>query len=269
MEGVCAEDDAAGERYLVAGEPVRIAAAIPALVRVANHARDRSHLGHRAQHALPDHGVLADDVPLVVVQRARLVQDLRRHRELADVMQLGGRRKTVELLVAEAEPRPDRLAQRHDVLRVRGGFAVARLERGNGHRERGPARRPVAVAVAVATVMSIAAVPAELVRHDDAVATRLLRGLKRGPALADRDERLHGSRRTAMPQETVIAGRVWFCAAIRSRMRSAISRPSSSSPGTSTTSSSSRYLNASRADGASSAATSAHLRSTASPTVRS
>ena len=75
MEGVGAQDHAARERDPLARQSVRIAAAVPVLVRVADDRRDLGHLGHRAQDPLADHRVLADDGPLVLGQRARLVED--------------------------------------------------------------------------------------------------------------------------------------------------------------------------------------------------
>ena len=188
MEGVRAQDDPAGERDLLAREPVRVAVPVPALVRVADHVRDRPHLRHGAQHALADDGVLADDVPLFVVERAGLVQDLRWHRQLANVVQLRRGREAIELLIAQAEACPDGPAQRDDVVRVGRGRLVACLERGDGHGKCGTASCAVPTGAA-----GVVTGPAELRRQDHAIATGTLGRLQRRADSAERHKGLHGS----------------------------------------------------------------------------
>ena len=68
MVGVAGEDDPAADRDLRAGEAVRIALAVPALVLVADDPRHVAQTRDRAQDALADRGVLAHDLPLAIGQ---------------------------------------------------------------------------------------------------------------------------------------------------------------------------------------------------------
>ena len=77
---------------LLAGETVRVAGAVEPLVGGADDGRDAVERGRGAQDPLADQRVLADEGPLAVVERPGLVQDLVRHRELAQVVEL--RRRT-------------------------------------------------------------------------------------------------------------------------------------------------------------------------------
>ena len=88
VEGVAGGDDAGGDRDRLAGQAVGIAAAVPALVRGAD---DDADAGEQAadllQHPLALDGVGLHDRPLLVVERAGLVDDLVGHGDLADVVQ--------------------------------------------------------------------------------------------------------------------------------------------------------------------------------------
>ena len=77
LVGVADRDDPRAERYLVAGEPVRVAAAVPALVAGANQLCDRDEGRRRRQYPLPDQGVVPHHFPFAVVERAWLFEDLR------------------------------------------------------------------------------------------------------------------------------------------------------------------------------------------------
>ena len=71
---------------------------------------ERTRLGGRCQRgrggddALADHRVAAHELPLVVVERARLVQDRVGDRGLADVVELGRERDQLDLVLGEPEP---------------------------------------------------------------------------------------------------------------------------------------------------------------------
>ena len=93
----------AADRDRVAGQPVGIAAAVPALVLVADDPRDRAHAGDRAQDPLADHGVLAHDLPLARVERAGLVEDLVGDPDLADVVKERGRADVLDLVLVERQ----------------------------------------------------------------------------------------------------------------------------------------------------------------------
>ena len=128
--GVAGQDDACRERDRLAGEAVGVAAAVPALVLVADGGRDVAEPRQRAQDALADDRVLAHELPLVVVELAGLVQHVVGDADLADVVQhrdgldLGHRPRL------EPEPVRDGDRQVADGVGVLAGVAVAGLERG-------------------------------------------------------------------------------------------------------------------------------------------
>ena len=67
------------------------------------HTRDEP-LAEEGLHDLgADHGVLAHQQPLLVVERARLEQDAVRHGDLADVMQVRGLFEVEDLLLRPAQ----------------------------------------------------------------------------------------------------------------------------------------------------------------------
>ena len=88
VDGVRDGEDAGADRDLVAGEPVGIAAAVPALVMRPDDL-DACVLEEvdAADHLRAEHGVRLHQPPLGLAQRARLQQDLVRHADLADVVQ--------------------------------------------------------------------------------------------------------------------------------------------------------------------------------------
>src|SRR5215213_2882698 len=66
---------------------VRIAASVQPLVMVAHEPPDPGREAESAEESVTPHRVLLDDRVLLVVQGSRLLQDLVRHSELADVVQ--------------------------------------------------------------------------------------------------------------------------------------------------------------------------------------
>ena len=97
LVGVGDGDDPRPDRDLLAGEPVRVAAAVVPLV-VVEH--DRRRVAQRAgllEDDLADLGVLGDDPPLRLVELARLGEDLVRDRELAQVVEQARRPDPVDL----------------------------------------------------------------------------------------------------------------------------------------------------------------------------
>jgi len=85
VEGVDGEDDPRLERDVVAREHVGIAAAVDALVVVADHARLGVH-AEAAQQVLPCRGVVLDLLVLLGGERSGLSKEGRRDRQLADVV---------------------------------------------------------------------------------------------------------------------------------------------------------------------------------------
>ena len=84
----------------------------------ADEPADRHERGHRGEDALADDGVAAHQRPLVVVERAGLVEDGRGDRHLADVVQLGRVGDVVEVVRAHPEPATDRGGQVGDAVGV-------------------------------------------------------------------------------------------------------------------------------------------------------
>ena len=125
---------------VLAGQPVRVAAAVPALVARAHEARHGPQRWSREQDALADDRVPAHEAPLGLVERPGLLEDRVGDGDLADVVELGGVRDVVELLAvhpqlaADGEREVGRTAQVHVQVGLALGEAaqqhVARLATG-------------------------------------------------------------------------------------------------------------------------------------------
>ncbi len=127
--GVAGEEDAGAERDRLAGEAVGVAAAVPALVGGADDRPDRGEELDRPDDPLADDRVLLDLVPLLVGQRAGLVEGPARDGELADVVEGGGVAEHPQLLGVHPEPAADGSGVVDDRARVLGRVGVLRLER--------------------------------------------------------------------------------------------------------------------------------------------
>ncbi len=107
VEGVGDGDDPGFDWDLLAGQAVRVAGAVHALV-VVEHAQ---HLAREAAGGAEDRetelGVGAHDPPLGFGQRAPLVQDLRRDPQLAHIVEQAGPAQDLLLLGGQAEGPPD------------------------------------------------------------------------------------------------------------------------------------------------------------------
>ncbi len=112
-------------------EPVGIPASVPPFVLVADDPRDVAEPGQDAQDALADHRVLPHQAPLVVGQRSRLVEDLVRDRDLADVVQQRGRLDAPNLGHVQPEVARNRAGHLDHGLGVLARVAVA-LEQRHG-----------------------------------------------------------------------------------------------------------------------------------------
>ena len=100
------------------GQPVRVAAPVPALVGRADDRADWAQGRCGVEDALAENGVLVHELPLDPVERGGLVEDLVRNPDLADVVQLCRPHEHVELLGIEAEAAPDPLREVGHVGRV-------------------------------------------------------------------------------------------------------------------------------------------------------
>src|SRR5207253_6521052 len=106
-ERVADGDDARAERDLLAGEAVRIAATVPALVARADDRRDVRERLDRREDPLADDRVRAHHRPLLVVERRALVQHRLRDADLADVVEERAELDRLDELLAGAEPPGD------------------------------------------------------------------------------------------------------------------------------------------------------------------
>ena len=89
---------------------MEVAAAVPALVVVADAGADRVEVGEVAQDRVAQRDVLLDDVVLPVGQLARLAQDLVRDPDLADVVEQPGQPQRAESSGAIPIRRPMNIA---------------------------------------------------------------------------------------------------------------------------------------------------------------
>ena len=135
LEGVAHEHDPRGERDRLARELVGVAVAVHALVRRAHDRRHALERGRGLQDALADDRVAAHELPLGVVQRARLVEDRVGDGDLAHVVQLRRLAQVLELLGRQAEPLADREGElRHAVDVVAAARDGARTARAAARR---------------------------------------------------------------------------------------------------------------------------------------
>src|SRR5205085_11976674 len=129
VEGVAAADDPRQERDLLAGEPVRIALAVPALVAGADDPADLAEQAADAvQETLAFERVPFDDRALLVVQRSRFVDDRLRDAHLADVVEEGDELRVAQLAGAQPEPARDREGELDDVAAVRARIRIVGLD---------------------------------------------------------------------------------------------------------------------------------------------
>jgi hypothetical protein len=141
VEGIGAEDDPGDDRDVLAGQAVGVARSVVALVARPHHAGDRGDLRHRGEDGLALEGMAAHDRPLPLVERAGLVDDLGRHGDLADVVELRDGVQVPAVLARHVEPFGDRLGQGHHVVGVLGGAVVVSLEHRDGGVDGGPVGR--------------------------------------------------------------------------------------------------------------------------------
>ena len=115
---------------------VRIALAVHALVaRAGDLEHDRIEVD-LLEDVLGDHRVLLHHLPLLVVERARLVEDALRDPDLADVVQEGADLDRIELVALVAEAFGERDGDVGDALRVAAGVVVLCLHRASQRADR-------------------------------------------------------------------------------------------------------------------------------------
>src|SRR4051794_23728973 len=134
--GVADCDDSAGERDLVALQPIGVAAAVEALVVVADDVRDRLALGQVPQQLGAPLDVAGHQLPFPVVERAGLAQHLLGHGHLADVVEASGQLELGRGVAANAHQLADARYEAGYVTRVLGCRRVAQVHAPGQHVER-------------------------------------------------------------------------------------------------------------------------------------
>src|SRR5919109_163366 len=130
VPGVREADDVCLLRDRVAAEPVGIAAAVPALVVVADERDRRAEAAELADDRRAVDRVPLDRLELLRGQSRGLREDRVRHGELPDVVEERGVAEHVEALRRKPELLADRERDRLHALRVSGGIGVLGLDRG-------------------------------------------------------------------------------------------------------------------------------------------
>jgi len=138
VEDVGDGDDAPDERYALAGEPGRVAAAVPPLVvgggDHGGHLQDRRAAAR--EHARAGRRVALDDPLLIGAQVPALAQDPVGHRDLAQVEQLRRLVQPRDLLDAQAETHRDVRRDRPHAHHVLEGVGIAALDGGREQLQR-------------------------------------------------------------------------------------------------------------------------------------
>ena len=130
VEHVGDGDDAARERDVFALGAFRIALAVPALVMIGDRVRPLTQPpAQRRGQPGSDFGVAAYQRPLLLARAPRLVEDLRRHLELADVVQQRRPVQPVDLVTVKAKLLRDHLRIRAHPLGMPARHVIVRTQR--------------------------------------------------------------------------------------------------------------------------------------------
>ena len=127
--GVAREHDPSGDRDLLAGQAVRIAESVPALVARAHDLADPpEESANTVEHELPLDRVVLDDLELRGRECGRLVQDFLGNRDLPDVVQHRRELQLLALVGGDPELVGDGIDQVNDRTRVLRRVLVFELE---------------------------------------------------------------------------------------------------------------------------------------------
>jgi hypothetical protein len=132
VERVDREDDPRLERDVVPGEHVGVAAAVDALVVVADHARLGVH-AETAQQVLPCRGVVLDLLVLLGGERSRLSEEGRRDRQLPHVVHQRRAGERDQPRSGEPQLAADGDGRNGDAVAVGLGGGVVRGQPGGQH----------------------------------------------------------------------------------------------------------------------------------------
>src|SRR4051794_1363578 len=114
---VTRRDDLARHRDALVGETVGVAGAVGPLVVKPDDHRDRLEPRHAGDHLGAPLGVKPHQLQLVRVERTRLLQDVRRHAQLSEVVQQGAELDLHEVHVGEAQALRHRARRRSHLQR--------------------------------------------------------------------------------------------------------------------------------------------------------
>ncbi len=112
----------------LAAESVGIAAAVEALVMVADHPQNGGQCVQRPDHLLADGGMIDDPEELLARQRALLVEQRLRHGDLTDVVQQPGDANAISGSVAESKVEGEGAGQVADALGVTARVLILRFQ---------------------------------------------------------------------------------------------------------------------------------------------
>ena len=130
LEDVGHRDDPAREGDVMASETPRIAEPVePFVVLLDGSAPVAEPLEQRARHRRASGRVAPHDLPLGRVQRGRLVEDPRRHVDLAEVVQQGGPAQAVAGVLRQMQLLREDVGEDPDPFGVTAGAPVVRAQR--------------------------------------------------------------------------------------------------------------------------------------------
>src|SRR5204863_4415303 len=137
VEGVRDSEDACAQRDLLSAQPIRIAGAVPALVVMADDARDVLEEGNTGDDPRAVLRMFTHGGPLGLRERPRLAQDVVWDADLADVVQDGAATEEGDVLSADPELVDDELHVAQHTIAVTTGLAVPHVERARERDESG------------------------------------------------------------------------------------------------------------------------------------
>jgi len=128
VEGIAGEDDPGLERDRLAGQRVRIALAVEALVTGAHDAGDGDERRRAGEDALADDRVSTHERPLLCVEWTGLEEDRVGDRGLADVVQIRCQHDPLDLGLVETELQRRLSGDLGDAVEVDAEHLIALLE---------------------------------------------------------------------------------------------------------------------------------------------
>jgi len=141
VEAVGDRDDARAERDLVSDEVIRVTLPVEPFVVMADEIAGRFEELHVLDDIGADLGVAPDDLPLLLGELARLVENVLVHAELPDVVERRAEADDLDVPLRELHLLGDHPRVFGDAVRVAARVRVFRLDRGDEHLDRREVRR--------------------------------------------------------------------------------------------------------------------------------